>query len=168
MYAYTVLTQSAWATPSKEHQVKAAIMYNLARFSEWKTKGTSQQDKLPNTDFTLCVAHSGMREALQSLSGKPIHGRVLVVQVLRHASEISASCNIAFLSEEEAQSLDLIALADLGVLTVGDGDTFLEQHGCISIHRYGSKLGFSINRNAMAHANVHPSSKILRLSAKVR
>lgn len=168
LYAYTALTQNAWATPSKEHQVKAAIMYNLVRFSEWKTKNTSQQDKAPNTDFTLCVAHAGMREALQSLAGKPIHGRRLVVQILQHASEISAACNIAFLSEKEAQSLDLITLADLGVLTIGDGDTFLEHDGCMSIRRYGPKLGFSINRDAMAHANIHPSSKILRLSAEVR
>lgn len=167
LYVCMAFSQNALATPSKEHQVKAAILYNLARFSEWKTEDTSQQDETLNTDFTLCVAHSGMREALQSLSGKPIHGQVIVVQVLQHASEITAACNIVFLSEEETQGLNLITLADLGILTIGDGDTFLEHDGCMSIRRYGPKLGFSINRNAMAHANVHPSSKILRLSAEV-
>ncbi len=155
---------TAHAQPIAETDIKAAIIYNLARFSEWPPA------ILPNDEssFRLCVlAQDPMAETLQTLSGKSLHGRPLDIQLIAERSEISNTCHLVFFSETISAELDFMAIAQRGILTIGDGKDFLDMNGGIAIRRRGKKLGFSINKSVMDVANVSPSSKILSLAVEV-
>lgn len=154
--------------PPKESHLKAAILYNLARFSAWE-----ETSGLPSDLFNVCtLSDPDMQDALDGLSGKNIHNRILSVTHLKTYADVSTDCQVLYVSSsyiaesEDIEMLDLSEISQRGILTVGDTSDFLEFGGCISILRRGKKLKFSINQTAMNSANITPSSKILQLSVK--
>jgi hypothetical protein len=155
----------AYASTVKEDNVKAAILYNLARFSEWSSLDSTESEQ----NFRICIAKNDkMTSALIQLAGKPIHGRALEVLELDNLAQVSNVCQILFISDSDTHDVNLLDIADMGVLTVGDGKKFLKRNGGIAICRVGNKMRFSINRSTMAKANIVPSSKILNLAAELR
>ncbi|MEP3889802.1 MAG: YfiR family protein [Hellea sp.] len=155
----------AYAQVSKEHKVKAAIIYNLARFSEWSLTPSTKEA----SSFSMCVmANDVMRDALATLKGKEISGRrVEIMPLLSHGANTS-KCHILYVSGKALQNFDLQKLAENGVLTISDTENFLSAGGGITVLRTHNTLGFSINRTVMLKANIRPSSKILRLAKEVR
>ncbi len=160
--AMSLSAQPAMAEPEKEQLVKAAILYNLARFSTWPAVDDAKADG----KFRICIfASDYMATPLKSLIGNKIQDLEIDILEFDNFSPISPDCHLFFLSEENSKNQDLSVFSELGVLTVGESKKFLEQGGGITIRRYGPKLGFSINRTVMEKINVIPSSKILNLSA---
>lgn len=155
---------------AKESNIKAAILYNLARFSQW-----SEDHVLMDEKFNVCtLSNTDMNHALDDLSGKSIHGRKIDVIHLQDYAEVTQDCQVLYVSEaymsenDTTEMLDLSEITQKGILTVGETPDFLESGGCISIQRRGKKLRFSINKQAMDAANIKPSSKILQLSVNPR
>ena len=159
----SLIAQTAIAKPAKEQMVKAAILYNLARFSSWPILDEQKADG----KFCICILNGDyMATPLKTLVGNEVQNLKIEVVELSDLTFVSPACHLFFLSEEHSQHQDLSIFFENGVLTVGESKEFLKQGGAISIRRYGSKLGFSINRSAMEKVGVIPSSKILNLSAR--
>lgn len=155
----------AYAQVSKEDKVKAAIIYNLARFSEWSLTPSVKK----TSSFSMCVmADDVMRDALATLEGKEISGRYVKIMPLQSHRTNTSNCHILYVPGKAIQSFDLKKLAENGVLTIGDTENFLSAGGGITVLRTHNTLGFSINRTVMLKANIKPSSKILRLAKEVR
>lgn len=159
------LTANADHAPMESH-VKAAILYNLARFSEWH-----EDHVLSETSFNVCtLSEVDMEHALDALKGKTIHERSLDVTHLDNEEDITSDCQVLYVSStyieehDDIEMLDLSKIAQKGILTVGETPDFIEFGGCITIQRFGKKLRFSISQSAMDSANIKPSSKILKLS----
>lgn len=152
------------ANATKEETVKAAILYNLARFSEWKSTSLEEE----NNRFWICAtSHDPMIDALNTLEGKLIEGNKVTINILHEPSDNVSNCRILYLSKKVEEKYDLNALTEKGILTVGERHEFLSKGGGIAIIRKDNKLGFSINKTVMLKANVIPSSKILKLARDV-
>lgn len=158
------LAPTAHAKVSTENKVKAAIVYNLARFSEWPVKSTQRDPSA----FSVCViAQDAMHEALMALGGKKISKKsIRIVPLPSHKSNAS-SCNILYISGNNEHNFDLDELAENGILTIGETEAFLPAGGGMTILRSNNTLGFSISRTTMLRANIKPSSRILKLANEV-
>jgi hypothetical protein len=149
--------------PSLEYDVKAAFLYNFAKFVEWPAEARGgEHDPLSLCIFGADPFGSRLDELVK---GETIAGRSLAVRRIRQLSEIK-SCHIAFFSHAEAEQVPaaLASLRGSNVLTVGEDDGFAEQGGMIQFYLAENRVRFAINLDALEGTHLRVSSKLLRLA----
>lgn len=161
-----VLCAHAQPASAPEYEVKAAFIYNFAKFVEWPEGAFSTGD----SDMVLCVANEiPFGKALESIRGKTVKGRRIVVRQYKDVEDIAA-CHILFIGSSERKRLGQILEAVKGrsILTVGDEQGFAQQGGIINFIIAENKVSFEINLDAARRAGLEISSKLLRLAEIVR
>lgn len=153
------------AADSKEYEVKAAFLYNFAKFTEWP------ENALGNTDtLNLCVAGNGnIGSVVSNLQGKNIQGSVLNIQKIQGATDLDG-CHILFVSASEAEQLGSLmetAANRQGLLSVSDIHGFTKRGGIIELKIINNKMRFAINLRAARAAKLQLSSKLLGLATAV-
>lgn len=154
----SAVTPAQTALP--DYQVKAAYLYHFTQFIEWP---------LPtdNSPFLLCVVKDGaISAALEQLTrGKTIGSHPLKVDKLNAAAEIRA-CRVLFVPVSETARTQeyLQAVAESGVLTVGDHPEFRRSGGMIELFLEDQHIAFRLNIQAMQRAHLIASSRLLRLA----
>ncbi len=151
---------------SGEYAVKAAFLYNFAKFVEWP-QGAFAAAQAP---FALCVfgvdpfGH-GLDETVQ---GKTVQGRPVVVRRLDGLSG-AERCQILFVSSSERQRFVEVlgAVAGHNVLTVGEEGEFARAGGMISFLLRQQRVHFSIDAGAAKRAGLAISSRLLDLAQPV-
>lgn len=156
----------AQAALSAEYEIKAAFMYNFAKFVQWPPAAFRQ----PQSPLVLCViGQDDFGAALDTIDHKQAQQREL--QVRRHVRlEDAKSCHILFVAQSERARLRLIlhAVSGAGVLTVSDIDRFAEAGGVIGLYELDNKLQFSINPEQAQSAMLQINSQLLKLAKIVR
>jgi hypothetical protein len=147
-----------------ENQIKAAYLYNFAKFVEWPAAA------LPaGAPLVIGILGKGpLGEAQSALSGRSAKGhRVQVRQIGR--PEEAASCQILFVAGSERHRLKEIlrALPATGVLTVSDIRNFCSTGGMIGLAPQGDKVQFEINLGTAERAGLKLSSQMLKLALTV-
>ena len=153
------------ANISREYLIKAAILYNLAKFTVWPEGAFSSA----NAPVRICVlGDDPFGPALESLHGKEIGGRPLVTASISNI-DTAATCHIMFISGSEQGRLQAIlkAVAGLPVLTVADMGEFATAGGIVGIAKAEGRSQIKVNIGAADQAGVKLSSKLLRLAARV-
>jgi hypothetical protein len=116
--------------------LKAAFLYNFAKFAEWPA------DASPGGPLTLCVLHDGASEdaLVKLVHGASIDGRAVTVSKGATKAKIRA-CHVLYIADAEPAAVAGILEEVKGapVLTVGDGDAF---HGAAASS--GSSSGRSM------------------------
>lgn len=152
---------------SLELQVKAAFLYNFAKFVEWPSDTRSAGS---SGSLAFCVfGDEPLFTALtQSLVGKTINGRALVA-VQADGPQRAQRCDIAFIGVAEKKRMDevLDAFAGTGVLSISDLDQFARHGGMIELTRKADKIRFAVNIDAVNRNGVRISSKLLQLAEVV-
>jgi hypothetical protein len=157
------LAFTASAQTIDEYQVKAAFLYNFAKFVEWPEL-TFKTDKDP---MRICVlGQNPFGNALvEGVGGKTILGRPLVVSGISDAGQ-GADCQILFIGSSERKRLRSI-FADVrmtGVLTVGETEGFATQGGIVNFKLEDGRVRLEINIEAAGQAKLRISSKVLNLA----
>jgi hypothetical protein len=141
-----------------EYQVKAAYIYNFAKFVDWPAGGAG--------DIDVCVlGEDPFNHDLALIEGKRILNRNIMIK--RVASYRNASgCDILFISESEEDHLAQIVsfLKGYPVLTIGDSEGFAEKGVMINFYMEGRTVRFEINPKAAARAGLRISSSLLRIA----
>ncbi len=152
---------SVCAAPPNEYQVKAAFLFNFAKFVEWPPSAFPDM----NTPFVIGVLGSDPFGSYldETVRGERVNSRPLVVQRYREASEIK-QCHVLFISRSESHRLDQIvsSLKYRKILTVTDAGG----SGGVIVHfiNEGNKIRFRIDVAAAKTADLTISSKLLRLA----
>jgi hypothetical protein len=149
-----------------EYQVKAAFLYNFAKFVEWPS-GTPAR----SSSIAICVLGQNPfgRVLEDTVSGKTVDGKTFVVRRVSDGKS-AAFCQILFVSSSERAHLESM-LGELRaghVLTVGETDTFIDEGGIINLKLDNGKVQIQINVNAADQAGVRISSKLLSLAQIIR
>ncbi len=149
-----------------ESEVKAAFLYNFAKFVEWpEDRFTS-----PSDPVRLCVfgGESLESDLRQVVNGKSIGTRP--VQIQRVGLPQVKHCHVLFLGASESQRLPQVleAARSGSVLTVGDFPGFTEQGGVISLVVDENRIRFEVNLKAAQEARLKLSSKLLSLAKSVQ
>lgn len=148
-----------------ENEVKAAYLYNFTKYVEWPAASFNRE----NTPLIICIlGNSPMNEVIETLSGKTVRNRRLVI---RHFSRIEdlSECQVLFINASVKSPLTQIlsAAASRSVLTVSDSRGFAASGGIIELVQVGGKIRFIINNRAAQSASLQISSHLLRLATTV-
>lgn len=151
---------------TREYDLKAAFLFNFARFVEWPASAFGSADE----PFTIGVlGEDPFGAALDALvHNEKVDSRRLVVRRYRSVEEIK-SCQILFISQSESPKEEeaLLALKGRSVLTVGDTDAFAAKGGVIRFFTDKNKLRVRINVDAAKQEKLTISSKLLRAAEVV-
>ena len=156
-------------TISREPAIKAAYLYNFARYVTWPT-GTFPNDKTP-----LVIGVFGpdpVTGYLEKIARQRTKagGRRIEIRRCRTVQDCAA-CHMLFLGKavsdrkrrEIIQKLDKQAL-----LLVGHAPGFVQHDGIINFYIAGNKVRFEINPDIAQRKRLKMSSKLLALAKIVR
>jgi YfiR/HmsC-like len=150
-----------------EYQVKAAYLYNFARFVEWPEKTAADA----SNGFTICVlGQNPFGGALSStFANETINGKSVVARSIPDSSE-AAKCRILFISASEGDRLRqiLATVRDASVLTVSDLPQFSHSGGMVQFTMEGSHVRFEVNLAPAERAGLVLSSELLKVAVNVR
>lgn len=161
----------AWLSPpaaaaqelSREYLIKAAFLYNFAKFTEWPAAAFATAD----APLTICVlGEDPFGAALDAIDGKEIKGRTVAVRRLADATDAQA-CQVIFISASEQTRLSriLASLRGKPVLTVADFPAFARTGGIINLKtNKDDRIRFDINIGTAQQAGLRMSSKLLSLA----
>jgi len=150
-----------------EYQVKAAYLYNFAKFVKWPVATTLDR----NGSFSICVLgpdpFGGALDALlvgESLDNKP----VVVKRISKPQS--TADCRILFINSAEQSHLKeiLTELDQESILTVSDMPDFSERGGMIQFVLEGGRVRFAVNLTSTERARLTLSSELLKVATAVK
>ncbi len=170
-YAYCLLIAflipfAAFGQAMDEYQVKAAFIYNFARFVEWPAETADIQAPL----LTCVLGRDPFGHWLKdTIEGKSIDGRKLTVRDISKSAE-AGSCQILFVSSAEPKRT-WTALAEMkkpGLLTVGECGEAREDGAIINFFLEGGRVRFEINTEAAELGKIRISSRLLGLARIIR
>lgn len=150
-----------------EYELKAAFLYNFAKFVEWPDDAfASAADPI-----SVCLLGGNpFGDLLQrTVAGKSVQGHGFSVGQIS-AFPSGHSCHIVFVAGESSKLLRDFEKDGRhpGVLTVGEAPDFTERGGMIGFKLEHGTVHLHINLAAVEAAQVRISSKLLSLAKIVR
>jgi hypothetical protein len=152
----------AQADSLAESEIKAAFMYNFAKFVQWPPAAFGQ----PQSPLSLCViGEDAFGPALDTIDHKLAQGHELHVRRRVHLED-AKSCHILFVAESEHARLPAVLRAVSGgsVLTISEIDRFAELGGVIGLYKDDNNIRFSINLEQAQAALLQINSQLLKLA----
>ena len=152
-------------SPPTEAQVKAAMIYNFAKYVDWPADAFAAREAA----IVLCtVGRDSLGESLAAIEGRMVGRRALRLQRSVDPDE-TRGCNIVFVpAAEERRLLQILrAAAADPMLTVSDIGGFAARGGMIGIMEADNRLQFEINNGAAQRAGLRISSQLLRLARQI-
>jgi len=151
---------------SKEYQIKAAYLYNFAKFVEWPAQSFT------NARSPLVIGILGKAPIGQELQAiardHNINGRNIVIKAVADAAEAGQVQLLFFGNDANSRVVEMLAALKGGaVLTVGESDKFIAAGGLINFVREADKVRFEINAAAAEHAGLKISAQLLKLAKPV-
>ena len=150
-----------------ETDVKAAFLYNCAKFVEWPKEAFASE----SAPIQIAVIGDDEFAAkLKSLlSDKKAQGRSFEVKKISNPQEVR-NFQMVFISNSETRRLPQIldAAKKSSVLTIGETEQFLDLGGMINLFFEDAQLRFEVNQDAAEKAKLVISSKLLRLAKRVK
>jgi len=149
----------AGVSGADEYQVKAAFLFNFAKFIEWPDSAF----KTPDEPISICVlGKNPFVSALEGVvRGNSIGGRNLVVREVSNAQQAN-SCHILFVDASKPKQLRQLLedLKGLSILTVGNTEDFAANGGMINFKLKDGRIRFEIAVDAAERARLRISSTV--------
>lgn len=164
----SAMGKSSYAQSFTEYEVKAAYIYNFAKFVEWPDSVFQSK-----TSPLILGIYDGdpFGDILQkTFDGRLVNGRKWIIKYFKDPEKIE-KCNILFIPKLEMIELlkVLNAVKNKSILTVGDNvKDFCQTGGMLNFTPQNSKYRFEINNGEALKAKLIISSKLLILSKIIR
>ncbi len=156
---------SAQDSQPSEYQLKAAFLFNFAKFVEWPPAAFAE----PTAPLIIGIlGENPFGDVLEeTVRGKSLNNHPLAVRTFRSVAE-STNCHVLFISSSEKKRLPEIlkGIEGSAVLTVSEIDRFTETGGMINFVSEGNKIRLKINDGAAKTAGLKIGSKLLGLAAR--
>ncbi|WP_428034202.1 YfiR family protein [Amphritea sp.] len=151
----------------KLQQVKAAILFNIAKFVRWPEPAIANNP----TNLTLCYYRENpLRQAFQSIAGKSAQSRVVDGLLIDSLAEAEPCAMLLIpLSQLRNFSDDLAHHGPLPVLTVADLTQShsigpADSRAAVNLIRQGSRIGLDIYLPEVTRNGLTISSELLKLA----
>lgn len=156
---------AAAADTNFEYKVKAAFLFNFARFVTWP----AYKFETPESPIDICVLGSDPFDGVldDTVRDKSINGRPLRVRRALRPDELRR-CHVVFSGETDPARLQALlgALAGHAVLTVHEADD-TQAGGVVRFLIEDDRVRFEINTAAAARENLQLSAKLLGVARVV-
>ncbi len=149
-------------TAQEERLLKAAFIYNFAKFTRWPA-GTWADEQ---AHINLCLAGTDeLIVELERLEGKTVKGRPLTITRWDEGGE-APSCHIVYVATSERERYQQVTetMRDKAVLMVSRIPDFAQSGGTIELFRKEGRVRFIINLDAARHSRLEISSRLLNLA----
>lgn len=147
-------------------QVKAAFLFNFARYVEWPASAFAGA----SAPIRLCLIAERDFEAVvdATVSGRRVGERPVQVEGI-HGLAAAKGCHLLFLGEASGPSAPVVVeqLGALAIFTISDAPGFAAEGGIANFILVDSKIRFEINPSAARRAGLKISSSLLRLAKLV-
>jgi YfiR/HmsC-like len=147
-----------------EPALKAAFIYNFAKFTEWPSNALPAAEPL-----VMCVVgDAAVSDALaQAVASRTVAGHRMAVSLAGPVGP-EAVCHVLYVSGVTAgQATKLIAaLRDVPVLTISDIEGFTELGGIAQFFFEHGRLRFSIRLESVERSTLRISSRLLALAVR--
>jgi hypothetical protein len=164
MALFVLLAVSLVGAAVPEYELKAAFVYNFAKFVEWPPQALS-----PASDTLILgvLVQDPESPAFEALQGKKVQGRTLVVKRCR-LSELK-EVHLVFISAGVSRYLGpaLEEIRGLPILTITDEVEGSGPHGIINLVTTGGKVRFQVDAVQARRLGFRISSQLLRLALSV-
>jgi YfiR/HmsC-like len=162
---------AAWANVRgqavDEYQLKAAFIYNFAKFVEWPP----QAFRNASDPINVCIlGQSPVGAALeQTVAGKTVDKRAFVVRQI-YDTRGAAGCQILFVGSSEKKRWRAILgeLNTAGILSVGDDEGFASSGGVANFKLEDGRIRIEVNVGAAEKERLRISAKLLNLAQIVK
>lgn len=170
-------SRASTGAPEVEYTVKAAYLYNFAKFVDWSgaaasgaaasgavATGGGARDGAASGPLRLCIlGEDPFGPVIDPIEEKKAKGRPIEVVRLETLTE---GCHILYVSASESSRLAevLTPLRDLGVLTVSDIEGFARSGGMIGFVTRRGTIRFEVNLTVIERTGLRISAKVLELS----
>jgi hypothetical protein len=146
-----------------DDQVKAAYLFNFAKFIEWPADVFNKADAPMN--FCSLGRSPVVDELDSSVRGKSINGHTITLKHLQGPEDLKG-CHLVFLaaSAGKQQQKLLQAAKGMPILLVAEASGFARAGGTINFIMESGRLLFEINIKASESAHLKLSSKLLSLA----
>ena len=163
LLAAASLDGHAQGLPFDEYQVKAAFLYNFAKFVEWPP-GTFAGSTDP---IGICIlGENPFGSVLEdTVKDKKLGDRSFVVRRLADAQQ-AGKCQIVFIGAAQWKRTSTLpeSLQGKGILTVGETDDFTALGGIINFRLDGPRVRIKVDLQAAERGKLRISSKLLSLA----
>lgn len=161
-----IAANTAWGQ-AQEGDLKAAFVYNFAKFVEWPVENLPAGAPLQVCWFGPA---DGLGAALPKLEGKAAQGHEIRVRTVQARTEQLKSCHLLVVGDVETPRLhDIIRASNgLAALTVGTSERFVDAGGMIGLVTTNNKVQFEINLEAAQRANLRLVAQFVNLARTVR
>jgi hypothetical protein len=165
LVAWLVCGSTAQTQDVTEPSLKAAFVYNFAKFTEWPA------DALPAAaSFIACVLGDGpVSDALErSVKGRLLSGHSVSVSRMALDGPLR-TCHLLYVSGVTAAQVSAIVTIVKGapVLTIGDIDDFAPLGGIAHVFVENGRMRFDLNVDRAKLSRLQLSSKLLTLASRV-
>jgi hypothetical protein len=160
-------TRPAEQAPLSEYQVKAALLLNFVRYSDWPAGGFAKT----NSPYVIGIVGRDPfgADLERTFERKIVKGRTFLLKRVSSEQEIRA-CHLLFApSSERRRSRDLLEkIKGAPVLTVGESADFLDQGGAINLLIKDGSVRFEINLEPARIGRLKLDANLLDLAVSVR
>ena len=162
------LAGSVFAEPlaPTEYEIKAAFLYNFAKFVEWPADAFRKE---PGALVIGILGNDPFGHDLDdALEGKTIQDKKIVLKRVSDWEQAS-ECNVLFVSASQEHDVEglLNVIKKLPILTVSDMGGFAQRGGVVGMMVEGNKVRFNVNTKAANAAGLKVSSQLLKLAKRV-
>jgi YfiR/HmsC-like len=146
-----------------EYQVKAAFLFNFAKFVEWPESAFA--DGRAPIVFGVVGENPFGADLSNIVRGQQIKGRPIRVGSFKFGDDLRG-CHVLFVSASERTHLPQIlsSLRGADALTVSDIDGFAVAGGVMQFVTEENRVRFLVNLEAVARTNLRINSKLLALA----
>jgi hypothetical protein len=150
---------------SREYQLKAAFLFNFAKFVEWPNRDLANNDRPIVIGVFRTNPFGGVLE--KSVAGRKINGHPVVVSHVDTASAARRAHLLFVGAAQDPAVAELTAsLKGAQVLTVGETTTFARCGGIITFKLQDDSVRFTINPQASRDAGIKISAQLQKLASK--
>jgi uncharacterized protein DUF4154 len=153
------------APDATEEQVKAAFLYQIARYVEWPGSAFPR----PDTPVTIAVLGSESLEIelRQLVKGRTAHDRPIVVQQVKSPGSLSGA-HVLFVGRDYRSRFGEVAKAqEPGLLFVTDWENALSAGSMVNFIIVDGRVRFEIALDTTLRSGLKPSSRLLAVAQHV-
>ena len=157
------LGQEAFAEDSREHEVRAAMIINFARFTRWPEHAFESAAER----ITICTSsQSILYTELKRVEGTRIRGKAVAVKNPLYFTVDQHSCHIVVLTEETVEGPYEFQVGN--TLVISTVESVEAESVSIELVNIGRQIRFIVNPAAAKASGVEISSKLIDLAIRVR
>jgi hypothetical protein len=160
------LADLAWGQSEIEFKVKAAFLFNFAKFTQWPAGKFA-----PGQPLVIgCLSDPEFVEALEAtVANKTVRSRPIVVKRVTGADDLNTIHMLFVGRTKDDKGAALLARArEMHVLTVGENEGFTTHGGMIGFVPGDGAVRFAINSREAEGAGLMLSAKLVELAVNER